>query len=55
MGFRIVKIFLISGDLLKSKVKVKPPKKKIEEHFYSSVHSHSNPNFKVEYLENGTR
>ena len=29
--------------------------KKSEEHFYSSVHSHSNSNFKVEYLKNGTR
>ena len=26
MGFRMVKIFLISGDLLKSKDKVKPQK-----------------------------
>ena len=27
MGFQIVKIFLTSGDLQRSKVKVKPPKK----------------------------
>ena len=37
MGFRMVKISLISGDPLKAKVRVKPPK--IEEHFYSSLHS----------------
>ena len=35
MGFRMVKIFLISGDLKKSKVKVKPPK--IEEHLFQST------------------
>ena len=47
MGFRMVKIFLISGDLLKSKVKVKrPPPPIIEEHCLIpdySRYAHSKP------------
>ena len=35
MSFRMVKIFLISGELLKSKVKVKP--QKIEEHLFQTT------------------
>ena len=36
MGFRMENIFLISGDFLKSKVKVKPSPK-IEEHFFQTT------------------
>ena len=48
---------LFEGEGEGQKKWVKTSEEKSEAHFYSSLHSHSHskPNFKVEYLKNSTR